>query len=67
MEKTSPRRDRLAPWYIGISIIILTESYVGYKVWNDSCSQAFLPVLALLIVLPVVYLTLMYLTFTSQK
>ena len=25
------RRNRLLPWYIGIAIVILVESYVGYE------------------------------------
>ena len=60
------RRNRLLPWYIGIVIIILGELYIGYEMFYVGCPAPVMLELAILIVIPVVYLTLMYLTFVSQ-
>lgn len=57
----------MLPWYIGIAIILLAEIYVGYQMFIVGCPAPVLLELAVLIVIPVVYLTLMYLTFTSQE
>ncbi len=60
------RRNRLLPWYIGIAIVILGEIYVGYQMFVVGCPAPVMLELAVLIIIPLVYLTLMYLTFTSQ-
>jgi len=61
------KRNRLLPWYIGIAIVIAAEIYVGYEMFYVGCPAPVLLELAMLIVIPVVYLGLMYLTFTSQE
>jgi hypothetical protein len=61
------RRNRLLPWYIGIAIVIAAEIYVGYEMFYVGCPAPVLLELAMLIVIPVVYLVLMYLTFVSQE
>ena len=61
------RRNRLMPWYIGIAIIIAAEIYVGYEMFYVGCPAPVLLEVAMLIVIPVVYLVLMYLTFISQE
>ncbi len=61
------RRNRLLPWYIGIAIIIAAEVYVAYEMFYVGCPAPVLLELAMLIVIPVVYLVLMYLTFVSQE
>ncbi len=61
------RRNRLLPWYIGIAIIIAAEIIVGYQMFYVGCPAPVLLELAMLTVIPVVYLTLMYLTFVSQE
>jgi hypothetical protein len=61
------RRNRLLPWYIGIAIIVAAELVVGYEMFYVGCPAPVLLELALLIVIPVVYLVLMYLTFISQE
>ena len=61
------RRNRLLPWYIGIAIIVAAELVVGYEMFYVGCPAPVLLELALLIVIPVVYLVLMYLTFVSQE
>ena len=60
------RRNRLLPWYIGIAIVILGELYVAYQMFYVGCQAPAMLMLAVLIVIPVVYLTLMYTTFISQ-
>ena len=61
------RRNRLLPWYIGIAIIVAAELVVGYQMFYVGCPAPVLLELAMLIVIPVVYLGLMYLTFVSQE
>jgi len=60
------RRNRLMPWYIGIAIILAAVTYVGYQMFYVGCPAPLAVELGVLVVIPVVYLTLMYLTFTSQ-
>jgi hypothetical protein len=60
------RRNRLLPWYIGIAIVILGELYIAYEMFYVGCPAPMMLELAVLIVIPIVYLTLMYLTFVSQ-
>ncbi len=60
------RRSRLLPWYIGIAIVVFGEIYIGYEKFVVGCPAPVMLELAVLIVIPIVYLTLMYLTFVSQ-
>ena len=60
-------RNRLLPWYIGIVIILLAVIYVGYQMFFVGCAAPTAVELIVLIIVPVVYLVLMYLTFTSQE
>lgn len=59
-------RNCLTPWYIGIIIILAGVIYVGYELFVVGCAAPTLIELGVLIVIPVVYLWLMYLTLTSQ-
>lgn len=61
------RRNPLLPWYIGIAIILLGELYIAYEMFYVGCPAPMLLELAVLVVIPIVYLTLMYLTFVSQE
>jgi hypothetical protein len=67
MTSSSPaRRNRLTPWYIGLVVILAAIGYVGYRMATSNCAPV--PIeLGVLVVVPVVYLVLMYLTFVSQK
>jgi hypothetical protein len=60
-------RNRLLPWYVGIVIVVLAVVYVGYLMFAGGCPAPTIVELGILIVIPVVYLVLMYLTFTSQE
>ena len=61
------QRNRLLPWYIGIVVVLLAVIYVGYQMFVGGCPAPTAVELVVLIVIPVVYLVLMYLTFTSQE
>lgn len=61
------RRNRLTPWYIGIVIVLLAVAWVGYQMSFGGCPAPTAVELIVLIVIPAVYLVLMYLTFTSQE
>ena len=61
------RRNRLLPWYIGIAVIIAAKIVVAYQMFYVGCPAPVLLELAMLVVIPAVYLVLMYLTFFSQE
>lgn len=67
MEQTSPRRNRLRPWYIGMAIVLAAVIFVGYRMWAGNCPAPTILEIGVLVVIPVVYLALMYLTFISQE
>ena len=58
------KRNRFTPWVIGLFIIIVADGYLGLKT-NEGAPE--FAQQAALVVIPIVYLTLMYLTFKSQK
>lgn len=63
------QHSRLYPWYIGIAIIAMFEAIIGYLFFFNSTPCATpIPQLffLLLLVLPIVYLTLMFLALKSQ-
>lgn len=55
------------PWYIGIVVILAAVAYIGYQMISLGCSAPLTVQLLVLTVIPVVYLTLMYLTLVSQE
>jgi hypothetical protein len=61
------RRNRLLPWYIGIAIVVPAVIYVGYLLYTSGCAVPVPTALMVLVAIPLVYLVLMYLTFTSQE
>lgn len=67
MEQTSPRRSRLMPWYFGMAIVLAAVIFTGYRMWAGNCPAPTIIELGVLVVIPVVYLVLMYLTFVSQE
>ncbi len=60
------KRPRLMPWYIGLAVIVAAVVFVGYEMFAGACPAPTILELGVLIVIPVVYLVLMYLTLTSQ-
>jgi hypothetical protein len=62
----SARRNALFPWYIGLAIIAIVDAYIGYLFYATNCAAPGPVQLLVVIVIPTVYLVLMYLTFRSQ-
>ncbi len=67
MNEIKHRRNRLLPLYIGFIIVAAAVSYVAWHMYTIDCGITPFPVFLVLFVVPVVYLVLMYLAFTSQK
>ena len=61
------RRPRLMPWSIGAVIILAAVLFVGYRMATSECGLSVPLELGVLVVIPLVYLVLMYLTFVSQE
>jgi hypothetical protein len=61
------RRNPLLPWYIGLVLILAAVIYVGYQMFIVGCPAPTFVELIILLVIPAVYLVLMYLTFISQE
>lgn len=60
------KRNPLAPWYIGIAILVLTDVIFAYYISTNNCGIPNPLVIGFLFILPAVYLALMYLVFKSQ-
>lgn len=61
------RRSPLMPWYIGLAVIVAAVLFVGYEMAVTECAAPTLVQLMVLLVIPAVYLVLMYLTLSSQN
>jgi len=61
------KRNRLLPWYIGLAITLAAVAFVGGRMYAGECAAPVVIELGVLLVIPLVYLVLMYLTFVSQK
>jgi hypothetical protein len=66
MDKFSRTNKRLRPWYTGLFIVLAAVIFVGYRMWATTCPAPTIIELGVLVVIPAVYLTLMYLTLVSQ-
>lgn len=60
------RRNKLYPWYLGFLIIAAAVLFIGYRMYAGSCPAPGIIELGVLIVVPAVYLVLMYMTLTSD-
>ena len=65
MSESKPR-NRLFPWLVGLVIILAADAYAAWSLLTDSCSEPAMALVAVLVVMPAVYLALMYATLTSQ-
>ncbi|WP_291298374.1 hypothetical protein [Elioraea sp.] len=65
MAATSPR-NRLLPWFIGLLVIIAAAVAGVWVLYAGGCAAPAMVVVIALVVMPAVYLALMYLTLTSQ-
>tara|TARA_B100000614_G_scaffold260956_1_gene289175 strand:- start:1917 stop:2102 length:186 start_codon:yes stop_codon:yes gene_type:complete len=55
------------PWFIGIAIIALVDIFIGYRMFATNCPAPAFPEFMVLVLVPGVYLVLMYLTLKSQN
>lgn len=64
----TPKRNRLTPWMIGLVLVLTALAYALWQVLSGGCGATPPAVLIIaLLVMPAVYLGLMYLTLTSQE
>ena len=59
-------RNPLFPWVVGLAIIIVVDVYVAYMFFATRCEAPGIAQFLVVVVVPAVYLVLMYLTFRSQ-
>jgi hypothetical protein len=67
MPETQPNRKRLTPWYIGLAVVLAAVIYIAYQWTATECPAPGFIEFGVLVILPVIYLVLMYLTLTSQR
>ena len=60
------RRNPLLPWFIGLVVIVATDLWVANQMFSTACQATGLAQVLVLVVMPAVYLVLMYLTLRSQ-
>ena len=60
------KRNVLLPWFIGIVIVALADLWVVYRMFATDCPAPGIVEAIVVIVIPVVYLVLMYMTLKSQ-
>jgi hypothetical protein len=61
------KRNRLMPWYVGLVLILLSVAASLWQVLSGGCGAPPAALVIALVVMPVVYIVLMYLTLTSQE
>ena len=64
---SSKSRNVLTPWIIGLIIIAAVDAYVAYLFYATDCQAPGIAQMLVVVVVPVVYLALMYLTLKSQR
>ncbi|MCC7427355.1 MAG: hypothetical protein IT557_10640 [Alphaproteobacteria bacterium] len=67
MDASTGKRNRLTPWYVGLAVILAAVAFIGYRMWAGNCPAPTILEAGVLILVPGVYLVLMYLTLTSQE
>jgi hypothetical protein len=65
MQQTG-KRNVLLPWFIGIVIVIAADIWVAGRMFRPDCPAPGIAEMIVVIVIPVIYLALMYLTLKSQ-
>jgi hypothetical protein len=61
------KRNILLPWWIGIAIVALADAWVVYRLFATDCPAPGFVEGIVVIVIPAVYLSLMYLTLKNQN
>jgi len=67
MAEGGTNRNRLTPWYVGLAVVLAAVIYIGYQWTATACPAPGFIEFGVLVILPVVYLALMYLTLSSQR
>lgn len=60
------KRNALRPWFIGIVIVLLADAWIAYRMFATDCPAPTFVEALVVVVIPVVYLALMFLTLKSQ-
>ena len=60
-------RNRLMPLYLGFVLIFAAVSFVAYRMIMEDCGTTPYIEIGVLVVIPIVYLGLIYLILVSQK
>jgi hypothetical protein len=60
------RRNVLLPWFIGIAILVVADLWIAYRMFSTGCPAPGIVEAIVVIVIPIVYLALMYVTLKSQ-
>ncbi len=64
--KNFHKRNPLLSWWIGLAIVLVSVAAVGREMYVTGCEAPGIAIFIYLVIIPVIYLTLMYLTFKSQ-
>jgi hypothetical protein len=59
-------RNPLTSWIIGLIIVVIVDVYIGYVFFATACAAPVIAQFLVLVVVPGVYLTLMYQTLKKQ-
>jgi hypothetical protein len=59
-------RNRLLPWIVGLAVIVAAIGVASWLLSVSTCGAPVVTIALVLLVMPAVYLALMYLTLTSQ-
>jgi hypothetical protein len=60
------KRNPLRSWYIGIVLIVIGVGAVAWQMFATGCCAPPIAIAIVLVAIPVIYLTLMYLALKSQ-
>jgi len=60
------KRNPLRSWYIGLVVIVICVGVVAWQMYATECCAPPFAIAIVLVAIPVIYLTLMYLAFKSQ-
>jgi hypothetical protein len=61
------RRNRLMPWNVGLVVILAAVGFAVWQVLSGGCAAPPAALVIALVVMPAVYIALMYMTLTSQE
>ena len=67
MDHARKKRNPLTPWYIGLAIIIAAVILIADRMAVANCPAPAFIEYGVLLIIPAIYLVLMYLTLTSQE